>query len=256
MKKRDPVSNHIEADFVDRDSYEPAYVQLAKLLKRKIGAGLFLPGEMLPSESELRSFYKVSQMTVRQAINILAGDGVVRSLQGKGTFVKPMNLGAFSFQLGELQKLFIDKKHASIKFLEVDLVIPAERIAKILSIPPGERAVYIRRLILKDNEPVLIHSEYLIYDPTRPLVESEMEVTSLEGLFDGSGQTDLKKGEISINAAVFNDDEAGLLKVPPQSPAFKMVHVFYDFNDKVVSWGQFLCRGDQSHFSTKVGIWE
>jgi GntR family transcriptional regulator len=244
-----------QSDSINRDSYEPAYLQLANLLREKIADGHFRAGEKLPSESELRSQYDVSQMTVRRAIKILQEQGVVTSSQGKGTFVKPIKLEMFTFRLGELQKFFENKDQAAIKLLEVDLIYPDESIASKLSVSRDERVVFIRRLIYSGETPALLHNENLIYDPTRPLIESEMEVTSLEGLFTGTGQADFKKGELTVHAAVLNTEEERLLKVPPLSPAFRLEHVFYDFEDRVVSWGVFLCRGDLLNFSTRVGLW-
>jgi DNA-binding GntR family transcriptional regulator len=240
---------------IDRDSYEPAYLQLSNILRQKIAEGRFRPGEQIPSESELRSFYKVSQMTVRRAIGLLQEQGLVSTAQGKGSFVKPIRLGMFSFQLEELQRLFADKKKATIRLLEVDMVFPDEATASKLSVAPNERVMTIRRLILRDSTPALLHHEKLIYDPTRPLVESEMEVTSLEGLFSGNGHTDFKKGQLTVRAALVNEEESRFLSVPVLSPAFRLEHLFFDFQDRAVSWGEFLCRGDLLAFSTRVGIW-
>lgn len=244
-----------DADLNDRHSYEPAYLQLANILRQKIAEGRFRPGERISSESELRSLYKVSQMTVRRAISLLQDQGLVRTAQGKGSFVKPIKLGMFSFQLGELQRLFADKERTTIRLLEVDMMFPDETIIAKLSVPRDERIMTLRRLILRDNAPALLHQERLIYDPTRPLVESEMEVTSLEGLFSGNGKTDFKKGELTVRAALVNEEEAGLLAVPALSPAFRLEHLFYDFQDRAVSWGEFLCRGDLLEFTTRVGLW-
>jgi GntR family transcriptional regulator len=242
-------------DQIDRDSYKPAYIQLADILRTKIGNGQFRPGEQLPSEAELRTQYQVSQMTVRKGVGLLQKQGLVDTAQGKGSFVRPLKLEMFSFQLTELQAIFRDRERTSIKLLEVKLEYPDDKTAEKLSVPKDERVVYIRRLILRDQKPVLLHSEKLIYDPTRPLVESEMEVTSLDGLISGNGQTEFKKGELTISADVANADDARLLEVPYPSALFHLEHVFFDFNDRVVSWGQFLYRSDLYNFSTRVGLW-
>ena len=91
---------------IDRNSYEPAYAQLVNILRRQIGAGAFRPGDQLPSEAQLCQRYEVSPMTVRRAINILADQGIVSAVQGRGTFVKPLELGTAAFDLKELQDLF------------------------------------------------------------------------------------------------------------------------------------------------------
>ena len=131
-----------------------------------------------------------------------------------------------------------------------------EDVAKAMAIESGARVIYIRRLLLSDDAPILCHEEHLIYDPTRPIVEAEMDVTSLYGLFSGSGETDIKKGLLVIRSTLLNEEDALLLRVQPSTPAFRLEHTFYDFNNRPVSFGYFICSSDRLNFSAKVGIWD
>jgi GntR family transcriptional regulator len=246
--------NGRQADQIDRDSYEPAYAQLVGILRRQIAAGVFRPGDRLPSEAELCRRYGVSPMTVRRVINILAEQGVVVTAQGRGTFVKSLELGTATFDLDGLQRLFRDGAETSVKILEARMASADERAARKLAVEPGRRLVYIRRLISRHGEPLLCHREYLVYDPTRPVVEGEMEVTSLQGLFDGSGGSPLKRGDLAIEATVLTEEEARLLESPAGAPAFRLEHIFYDFDDRPVSWGWFICPGSRLRFTTIVGL--
>jgi GntR family transcriptional regulator len=121
-------------------------------------------------------------------------------------------------------------------------------------IPVGQRTVYIRRLLRTDGLPALYHREYLIYDPTRPIVEAELEVTALQRLFSGTGETILKCGEISVEATLLDEDESHLLQVQGPMAAFCFEHLFFDFDDKPISWGWFVARADIVRFTTKVGL--
>ncbi len=239
---------------IDKKSYEPAYLQLVNLLRQNVASGDLRPGDQLPSESQLCERYGVSPMTVRRAINMLADQGVVVAEQGRGTFVKAVAMGAASFQLAELQTLFNDPDHTSVRLLETRIISADERIARKLAIPIGQRTIYIRRLLRLDNEPVFYHREYLIYDPTRPIVESEMEVTALQRLFSGAGETILKRGDLSIEATILNEEEARLLCAAQPLAAFCLEHLFYDFDDKPISWGWFIGRADRLRFTTRVGV--
>ncbi|OPY66638.1 MAG: putative HTH-type transcriptional regulator YurK [Syntrophorhabdaceae bacterium PtaU1.Bin034] len=239
---------------IDRSSFEPVYIQLVNILRSQIASGQFRPGERLPPESQLCGYHRVSPMTVRRAINILVQQGLVTTTQGRGTFVKPMELSRVTFGLDELQSMFGQNPQNKIKMLEVSIVRSDEVIASKLSLTPGDRVILIRRLITEESDPLFYHQEYLIYDPRRPVVEAEMEVTTLHGLFSGTGETSLKRGELVIEAAVLNETEAGLLLAPPMLPSFRLEHVFYDFDNRPVSWGFFLCRGDRLRFKATVGL--
>jgi GntR family transcriptional regulator len=197
--------------------------------------------------------YRVSPMTVRRTINLLAEEGVVSAIQGRGTFVKALELGRAVFDLQYLQDMFDDPAMA-VKLLDVHIALADERTARKLGLTVGDRTIFIRRLLTIDDKPAFYHREYLIYDPTRPIVEAEMEVTALRGLFDGTGSAMLKRGALSIEACLLNEDEAPLLQASLPMAAFYLEHLFYDFDDHPVSWGWFICRSDCLRFSTSVGV--
>ncbi|MBI5440531.1 MAG: GntR family transcriptional regulator [Deltaproteobacteria bacterium] len=240
---------------IDRESYEPAYAQLVNILRRQIAAGEYRPGSRLPSEAQLCREYEVSPMTVRRAINVLLDQQIVVTSQGKGTFVKPLGLGTGIFGLQELTALLEEQGRTSVRLLQASVLPADERTARKLSVPEGTRTIYLRRLLLKDQDPVLYHQEYLVYDPTRPTVEAEMEVTSLRGLFAGTGESDFKGGVLTIEATTLTAEEAKLLAGTAGQAAFRVAHKFYDFNDRPGSWGWFICRGDRIKFRATVGMW-
>ncbi|MBW2063760.1 MAG: GntR family transcriptional regulator [Deltaproteobacteria bacterium] len=239
---------------IDRTSYEPAYVQLINILKGQIAAGTYLPGSRLPSESQLCKRYKVSPMTVRRSIKVLLDQGVVTTIQGSGTFVRAPDMGEARFSLEEFHSLFKDKVNTKVKILEAMVTRADHRIGGKLGLPPGERVILIRRLLLRKTKPFIYHREYLVYDPSRPIVEAELEVTSLHGLFQGHGETGLKRGEFAIKAAVLSKEEADILESTESQPAFHLEHIFYDFDERPFSWGRFVCPGDRFLFKTNVGI--
>ena len=240
--------------YIDRQALEPAYVQLVNILREQIAKGLYLPTNRVPSESELCTRYQLSPMTVRRAINVLLDQGIVSTIQGSGTYVRPPHLGEVTFSLEEFHNIFKDKERTKVKILEVRIIKADDITANKLSINLGERAILIRRVLIRDGDPILYHKEHLIYDPARPIVEGELEVTSLHGLFVGSGETKLKRGELAIEATVLTKEEADILNTMHMQPAFRLEHIFYDFDDRPVSWGRFICRGDRLKFTTTVGI--
>jgi GntR family transcriptional regulator len=239
---------------IDRESYEPAYAQLVRILIGQIAAGVFRPGDRLPSEAQLCDRYGVSPMTVRRVVNILADQGLVTTERGRGTFVRPLELGTATFDLGRLQQLFRDEDQSTVKLLETRITSATERVARKLAIEPGDRTVFIRRLIFQGQEPMLLHREHVIYDPSRPIVEAEMEVTALRGLFSGGGGSDLKRGDLTIETTLLTEEEATLLQSETGVPAFRLEHIFYDFDDQPVSWGWFICSGDRLRFTAAIGI--
>lgn len=66
----------------------PLYVQLADLLGKKIEEGELEPGQLLPSETQLRQEYGVARGTVRSAVALLRDRGLVVTLPQRGTYVR------------------------------------------------------------------------------------------------------------------------------------------------------------------------
>mgnify|MGYP001107039781 CR=1 FL=1 len=87
----------------------------------------------------------------------------------------------------------------------------------------------------------------------RPIVEAEMGITSLQGLFDGKGETVLKRGDLRIEATVLMEEESRLLSAVVGSAAFRIEHTFFDFEEQPVSWGWFIIPGSCLRFDATVG---
>jgi len=240
--------------FIDRTAEQPAYIQLAEALRRQILDGVYQPGERLPSAAMLVEMFDVSPMTVRRAINLLAAQDVVATAQGRGVFVKEVALGTAAFSLDTLKELFNDEAGTTVEILEARFVTADERLARKLQVEVGAHTIYIRRLLLVKGEPAFYHRGYLIYDPARPVVEAELCVTDLKGLFQGSGSALIKSGDLSLEAVTLDEEETGLLQLEPRTPGMVLEHIFYDFDNRPVSWGWFVASSRRMRLRTRIGI--
>jgi GntR family transcriptional regulator len=251
---RDPhLSDSAGRPAIDRSSFVPAYLQLADLLRQRIARGVYPPGSKVPSEPELTELYGVARNTARQAISLLTQEGVLTAQRGRGTFVNPTQLSSAVFALDDLRRQLEDPA-TQVRALETRAVRATGRVARKLAKPEQSRALSIRRLLTRDDEPLFYHSEYLVWDPTRPLVEAELTVTALRGLFSGVGQTGIKTGELQLHASALTDAEAEWLDDDVGALAWVIEHTFFDFDDLPVSWGRFVCRADRMTFRATVGI--
>jgi DNA-binding GntR family transcriptional regulator len=66
----------------------PAYLQVAAELRRQITSGALPVGEKIPSMTQLRELYSVSNTVIRDALNELRREGLIVGQQGKGVFVQ------------------------------------------------------------------------------------------------------------------------------------------------------------------------
>jgi DNA-binding GntR family transcriptional regulator len=72
---------------VDPDRIEPLYEQIAAAIRSAVTSGEVRPGYRLPSESSIVQASGVSRLTARRAVQLLASEGLVTVVQGRGTFV-------------------------------------------------------------------------------------------------------------------------------------------------------------------------
>lgn len=68
-------------------SRAPLYIQLRERLRAKIRRGEYAPGTAIPSESRLAETYGLHRLSVRNAVDSLADEGLLKSIRGKGVFV-------------------------------------------------------------------------------------------------------------------------------------------------------------------------
>ena len=69
------------------DSASPLYRQLMQRIRADIASGVYAVHSRIPSEAELGETYQVSRVTVRKALAELTREGILRRMQGKGTYV-------------------------------------------------------------------------------------------------------------------------------------------------------------------------
>lgn len=95
-------------------------------LRARLGDGSLAPGDRLPSERELAEQMRVSRPVVREAINMLVGQGLLDIRSRRGVFVRAASASA----LGEpLTNLIGDSLERLIELLEVRRMLESQTAA-------------------------------------------------------------------------------------------------------------------------------
>jgi GntR family transcriptional regulator len=163
------------------ESVPPKYAQLVQALQRRIEAGTYPPGSLLPSEHQLIKEFGVSRPTVVAALRVLREQGWIDSQQGKGRFVRGRPAMA-SIEANRPGQAYLANPEADTpgELVEAGAVAPSNRVASLLEVQPKSRAFLRRRLVVRDGEPTELVSLWL------PLELSEgTDLTSGEPLREG-----------------------------------------------------------------------
>jgi DNA-binding GntR family transcriptional regulator len=75
-------------DRLDPDDPQPAYQQVAAVLRAQLQSGVPAPGDKLPSHAQLVEDYGVSLGTIKRALGVLQSEGLIVSRRGEGAFVR------------------------------------------------------------------------------------------------------------------------------------------------------------------------
>jgi GntR family transcriptional regulator len=235
-------------------AHEPAYSFIANDISDRIASGIYRSGDQLPTEAQLRAEFKVSPMTVRRAVGLLLDRGIVTTTQGKGTFVRGPDLGEAVFRLQDFTDMWMGDDDVDLLLLEARIAPANEEVASRLECRCGAPTVFMRRLIQRNATPLIYQIEHVFYDEHRPLVEAQLQITSLDGLLRSGCPGGIPSGRVSIQAVNLDAEAAGYLRVVEGSAALCLEHVFHDCDGRAVSWGSFLCRSDQFRLTTSIGV--
>lgn len=74
---------------IDADTDVPVYQQLVAILRGQIDSGEIQPRRAIPSKRLLSEEYRVSPGTVERAIQALRAEGYLKTVPGRGLFVRP-----------------------------------------------------------------------------------------------------------------------------------------------------------------------
>jgi GntR family transcriptional regulator len=168
-------------------SSQPArYEQIARYLRELIEESN--PGDRLPSDAQLCERFGVSRMTARQAVQIVASDGLIERRRGAGTFVRARpverDLGS---PLSFSEAMRARGMEASSETLTWGRVDPTDDERQALRLDAGEGAYALERLRLADGTPMAIERA-VMPEALAVSLEGDFESGSLHEAFQRLGR--------------------------------------------------------------------
>jgi GntR family transcriptional regulator len=224
------------------DSPIPRYLQLADLMRQRIARGLWATGQKLPSLEALVAEFGVARVTVRQAVDLLARDGLVSPQQGRGTFVTaapaPSRWLKVQTSLDELARVYRDTRPEIVNIDESISRAPLKPEDGIAA----ERYVFMRRVHSHDGRPYCVINIYLDEQTFRRHPKRFRTETVIPLL---AGVTAKARQVLTIGSADL--EVAPLLQVPVNAPVAEVRRIFTDAQGRVIYLGEVTYRGDFVH---------
>ncbi|NKB27384.1 MAG: UTRA domain-containing protein [Rhodobacteraceae bacterium] len=246
------------AEFLSPDDWMtgtsgPRYVRLRKRIEQGIQSGLFEPGAPLPAEREIGTLTDLSRVTVRRAIQDLVEGGVIKQIQGSGSFVTDAAVKVEQ-SLSRLTSFTEDMARRGFEtttvWLERGLFRPTGDEIEGLSVDPNGSVARLSRLRLAQGQPMAIERASLPED----ILPNPLAVDrSLYEVLGQSGHRPVRARQ-RISAINLGEEDAGLLGIAPGSAGLKIERLSYLEDDRVAELTRSVYRGDTYDFIAELRL--
>jgi GntR family transcriptional regulator len=235
-------------------AFSPLYRQIKDLITQDLQSGVWKPGEGIPSEFELAARFKVSQGTVRKAIDELAAEYLLIRRQGKGTFVATHSEQNTRYRFLRLTPDDGSGRGLQRRLLECRRMRAGADVAQALALQNGDPVVLVRRLLLDERQPVVLDEIWL---PGREFKDLTVERLAdykgpMYALFETEFGVRMIRAEEKIRAVAAAAAEAAVLGVAPGAPLLLVERRSFTYADRPVELRRGLYRTEAHYYRNEL----
>jgi GntR family transcriptional regulator len=228
-------------------SFRPLYEQIKILLTQSLVAGEWKPGEAIPSEMELAQRFRVSQGTVRKAIDELASEHILLRRQGKGTYVASHNEPSYQYRFLLVTPDDGEKPHPQNLFFDLERGKAHGEAARALGLKAGTAVMGFKRVMSFGGRAIILDEIVFAADqfPGITLAELEDFNGSVYSFYETVFGVRMIRAEERIRAVAADSFAAAHLKVAKGTPLLCVDRWHrFTYGDKPVEWRRGPCRTD------------
>jgi GntR family histidine utilization transcriptional repressor len=200
----------------------PAYGQVKAFVQSRIAAGIWKPGDPVPSEAALGARFGVSRMTVNRALRELTDQGLVRRVQGSGSFVAELDRISSTLRLRDIHEEVLERGHLhATRVLKAEALRASPEVARTLGLRANANTFHTVLIHLENGLPIQYEDRYV--NPAaapRYLDEDFSQTTPTHHLL---AHAPLTEASYSVEACLPSVDEARHLEIRRSEPCLVMV---------------------------------
>lgn len=235
-------------DGIDRSSAEPYYLQLTRILQRRIKDGTYAVGEQIPGESELCRSFDLARSTVRETLRTLEQQQLIRLVPRRGAFVKDARDNRWVLRVA--QGFLESAAHSAEAEIETSVIrsgvepLPA-RAAVALELAPGAECFALERVRRVNGVPALHSTNWLAADvgavlQGKPVLSGSASLNAT--LREAGFHIFSARRELAAIAA--SADTARRLELPKNAPVLRITSVSRDANGRPFDYYESIVRSD------------
>ena len=238
-------------------AFSPLYRQIKALILDGLRSGEWKPGESIPSEMDLAARYRVSQGTVRKAIDELAAENLLVRRQGKGTFVATHAEQQVRYRFLRLMPDSGSQDSegpAHRAVLDCRRVRASADVARVLGLRSGDSVIQVRRVLSFGSVPTILEDLWLPGNAFKGLTSQQMagHHGPTYALFEVEFGVRMVRAEEKIRAVVADAAQAELLQISRGAPLLSVERVAYTYNDVPMELRRGLYRTDSHHYRNEL----
>ena len=211
---------------------KPKYLEIKDEIKSQILNKKYNVGDKISSERELAVFYNVTRVTVQKSMNALEQEGFIERVHGKGMFVlktSENNIYILNNEKSDsilgFSREFKNRVKISSELIMFHVKKAGKSLAKFLAINEADEVHFIRRVRLIDDVPVIVEDSNIPLKIIKEIPKEILENGSLYEYIEEITGKKIKDADSIIEAALFNEELAGLLSIKAGSPMLKISEV-------------------------------
>lgn len=231
------------------DYTPPKYAQVVAEIQRRISAGDYPPGTLLPSEHQLVSDFGVSRPTIVKALSSLRNEGWIETQQGRGSFVRgrPALAGAQRTRPAE-SALELPETALSGQLVQAGVKLAPAYVTALLGLEAGAKAFLRQRLLSdEDGAPVELASLWLPLEVAAgtDLASPDLLGESVRRHLQVRKKLRLDHAVERISARKPAGEESSLLGVAADAPVLSVIVTAYDAAGRPVQVTDIVLPGDR-----------
>ena len=220
-------------------AFSPLYRQIKDLILQSLQSGEWRPGEVIPSEMDLAVRYRVSQGTVRKAIDELAAENLLLRRQGKGTFVATHAEQRVQYRFLHLrpdQGELAGELPATRDIIDCKRLRAPASIARLLDLRGGDSVLQVSRVLSFAGRPTILEDLWLPATPFKGLTAERLREYRgpMYALFETEFGTHMVRATERLRAVAADDLSAKHLGVEQNTPLLAVERVSYTYGERPV----------------------
>jgi DNA-binding GntR family transcriptional regulator len=214
---------------LNRDSAVALHSQISDRIRARIASGEWPSNYRLHTEPELAAELGVSRGTLRRALATLIEQGLLKQVQGRGTFVTSTLIEpAIAQKLSTLSEDFANQGiNVATAVLDVDLIEAPRPIASLLDVVPGQRVLRLSRLRSTERGALALLFNYVRTDLTPGIEAIDFAAHTLFGTLEDRYNLKITSGRRTFTAEEASADVAEKLGVRVGAPVLYLEQVTY-----------------------------